>query len=233
LDYGDATIGIAVSCPRGVLATGVETLHRSIPAQMKPAMARLRELVKHYSITHIVLGNPLHMDGRASTRCENTADFAARLRRNFKRLSIIMWDERLSTQAVGRVIDKKNYARHIDEMAAVYILQGFLDALRANVRQKYGTKEINMDEQIILVDEDGNEQPFDILAAKEHDGITFLLAMEDVDDEEEAELVHFKCIASEGDDMVFEIIDDGDAEFGVVMGLFKEDYDELGIEVEE
>ncbi|MCL2188861.1 MAG: Holliday junction resolvase RuvX [Defluviitaleaceae bacterium] len=234
LDYGDATIGIAVSCPRGIIATGVETLRRKNPEEMKPALARLRDLVAEYGITHIVLGNPLHMDGRASRRSEKTADFAARLGRNFKRLSIIMWDERFSTQAVARTINGKNYAARVDEMAATYILQGYLDALRVNSQQYYGTREIDMDEQIILVDEDGGEQPFDILAAKEHEQITYLLTMEAVEDEEDdAEIVHFKCIASEGDDMVFEIIDEEEDEFAIVLALFKDNYEELGIELED
>lgn len=230
LDFGDNTVGIAVSCPRALVATGVETLRRENPLAMKATLARLRELVKFYAITDIVLGNPLHMDGRHSNRSMITADFAARLKRNFKRLTITLWDERFSTQAVARTMHKKNLSLHVDEMAAIYILQGYLDArLSKNVQ-----KEIDMDEQIVLLDEEGNEQPFDIIAAKDHEGTAYLLAMEAVENEEdEAEIVHFKCIATEGDDMVFEIVDEDDADFGIVMDLFAPLYEEMGITLDE
>lgn len=124
LDFGDKTIGVAVSCPRGVVATGVETIHRAGPAAMKPSIARLRTLIGEYGVTHIIIGNPLHMDGNASARSEKTQLFADKLRRNFKRLTIELYDERLSTQAVARTLAD---AARVDEMAAVYILQGYLD----------------------------------------------------------------------------------------------------------
>ena len=91
-----------------------------------------------------------------------------------------------------------------------------------------------MDEQIILLDENGNEQPFDILAAKEHEGTAYLLAIEAVgEDEDEAEVVHFKCIATEGDDMVFEIIDEEDEGYDAVLTVFAAEYKQLGLELVE
>jgi putative Holliday junction resolvase len=224
LDYGDATIGIAVSCPRGIVATGVETLRRSDPAAMKPTIARLRKLIAEYGITHVVLGYPRHMDGNVSTRCEKTEAFAERLKRNFKRINIDFWDERLSTQAVRKMIRNDN---HIDEMAAVFILQGFLDYRN--------TEAFKMDEQIIMLDEDGNGQPFDILASKESNGTVYLLAVEAATDDsnDEAEIVHFKCIATEGDDMVFESVDDDHEDFEFVLALFEADYEALDIIIEE
>jgi len=226
LDYGDATIGVAVSCPRGKVATGVETLRRSDPAAMKPAMHRLRALITEYGITHAVLGYPKHMDGTLSPRCEKTEDFARRLRRNFKRLTVEFWDERLSTRAVARVIGTP---RHIDEMAAVYILQGYLDR-KNNVR----ALEATMDDQIIMMSEDGTEQPFNILATKEKNETIYLLAAEAVNDTAEvAEILHFKCIATEGDDMIFELVEQDHGDFPLVMELFKADYEALEIEIEE
>jgi putative Holliday junction resolvase len=224
LDYGDKTIGVAVSCPLGKVAVGVETIRRTDPLAMKPSVERLRVLVAAYDVTHIVLGYPKHMDGTPSARCEKTTAFAERLKRNFKRLTIDFWDERLSTQAV------KSHSNHIDEMAAVYILQGYLDFKNTKTQ-----RENKMDEQILMLDEDGNEQPFDILASKEKDGIVYLLAVETSNDEDEEEdlIVHFKCIATEGDDMVFELIDEDHEEFESVMELFEADYEALDIIIEE
>jgi len=254
LDFGDATIGVAVSDPRGIVATGVETLRRSDPNAMKPAIARLRELIAQYNITHVVLGNPLHMDGNPSARSEKTYAFAERLKRNFKRLSLQFWDERLSTHAVKRTLQTTT---RVDEMAATFILQGYLDA-KNNATQINNTppiykartaktpptpaaKEILMNnheaqnqepEQLIMTDDEGNEYAFDILATREREGTLYLLAA-DASDKEEAEIVHFKNTATEGEDMIFEPIDEDSDEYDWMLDLFAADYEALGVEVEE
>jgi putative Holliday junction resolvase len=125
LDFGDKTVGVAVS--HGNVATGAETIRRKEPAALKPTIARLGELIKQYKITHIILGNPLHMDGKPSARSEKTLQFAQKLQRNFKRVTIVLWDERLSTQGVLRVLGERS---HVDEMAAVWILESWLDSQR-------------------------------------------------------------------------------------------------------
>jgi len=231
LDYGDATIGVAVSCPRAVVATGVETLRRSDPNAMKPAIARLRELIGQYHVTHIVLGNPLHMDGNPSARSEKTFAFAERLKRNFKHIELAFWDERLSTFAVKRTLHDTHQDR-VDEMAAVFILQGFLDAKN---NKAHATKEIQMEnqdpKQLIMLDEDGNECTFDILASREREGTLYLLAA-DAADEDEAEIVHFKNVADEGDELIFEPIEEDSDEFDWMIDLFASDYEALGVEVE-
>jgi putative Holliday junction resolvase len=225
LDYGDATIGVAVS--RGRVATGVETLRRCDPAALRPNLERLRELIAEYGITHVIVGNPLHMDGTPSARSEKTAAFAEKLKRNFKRIETKLWDERLSTQAVARVIGS---ASHVDEMAAVYILQGYLDYIN--------TRENEMDERIVMTDEDGSELSFDVLATKESGGVIYMLAVETAPEggdeaEDEAEILHFKCIATEDEEMVFELVEDGHEDFQQVMDLFEAVYEELDIIIEE
>ena len=135
LDFGDKTIGVALGCPDSRVATGLETIRRSQPEALRPSINRLKELITQYKITHIVLGHPVHMDGAISLRAQKTADFRDKLKRNFKSIEIILWDERLSTKAVARAFDNgprgkkqmETYRSHVDEMAAVYILQGFLD----------------------------------------------------------------------------------------------------------
>jgi len=140
LDYGEKTIGIALGCQNSRIATGLTTLTRDQEVALRPSINRLKELLTEYSITHIVLGNPINMDGSISLRAEKTLAFRDKLKRNFKSIEISLWDERLSTQAVTRAFyadsnpkrvgkkQKETYRTNVDEMAAVYILQGFLDA---------------------------------------------------------------------------------------------------------
>ncbi len=129
LDFGDKTIGVAVSDPRNKIALGVETVRREIPTAMRKSILRLGEIIKAYDVEEIVLGYPKNMDNSVSARCAATEEFKARLERNFKKLTVTLWDERLSTAAVSRGYegDAAEYGRRVDEMAAVYILQGYLD----------------------------------------------------------------------------------------------------------
>ncbi|MCL2404732.1 MAG: Holliday junction resolvase RuvX [Defluviitaleaceae bacterium] len=139
LDFGDKTIGVALGCPDSRVATGLETIRRNLPEALRPSINRLREIIAAYNITHIVLGHPLNMDGSLSPRAVMTGNFRDKLQRNFKSLEIVLWDERLSTQAVTRAFAtntthgskkrKETYNLHVDEMAAVYILQGYLSSL--------------------------------------------------------------------------------------------------------
>ena len=137
LDFGDKTIGIALGCPDSRVATGLETIRRTQAEALRASVNRIRELIAAYGITHIVLGYPVHMDGEVSPRAEKTLAFRDKLKRNFKSIEIILWDERLSTQAVTRAFfdgnsgskkQRETYLSHVDEMAAVYILQGFLSS---------------------------------------------------------------------------------------------------------
>ena len=130
LDFGDKTIGMAIASPDGLVATGLTTLRRDDPAALRPAIRALGEYVKQYGITHVVLGFPKHMDGNLSPRCAATQAFADKLQRHYKRLVIVLWDERLSTQAVARTFagNRTHFKEKVDEMAAVYILQGYLDS---------------------------------------------------------------------------------------------------------
>ena len=136
LDFGDKTIGVALGCVNSRVATGLETIRRDLPEAMRPSINRLKEIITAYNVTHIILGHPINMDGSLSPRAEKTQAFRDKLKRNFKSKEIILWDERLSTQAVTRAFygaggSKKlheTYNNHVDEMAAVYILQGYLNS---------------------------------------------------------------------------------------------------------
>jgi len=141
LDFGDKTIGIAIGCSDNRVATGITTIRRTQPEALRPSIDRLREIIAAYSITHIILGFPINMDGSLSSRASKTQDFRDKLKRNFKSVEVILWDERLSTQAVTRAFysgtaggkkKRETYNSHVDEMAAVYILQGFLDSKKSD-----------------------------------------------------------------------------------------------------
>ena len=229
LDFGDKTIGVAVNKLDSV-ATGVTTLRRTAPEALRANLKQLKEIIREYGVTHILLGYPKHLHGEDSLRCEKTLEFKAKLERYFK-LPVKLWDERLSTQAVSRVFNGKrsNYKKHVDEMAAVYILQGFLDFITNRRNNMEPTDWDNMDDEgIVLFDEDDNEMPLQVLASKEDEGILYVLAVDD----EESEVAHFKCTPTSEDEVLFELIDEDHKDFKRVFNLFKDDYEELGIDIE-
>ncbi len=133
LDFGDKTIGVAVSDPFGWTAQGVEIIRRDNPMEFKKSMRRLAELVEEYQAEVIVLGYPKNLDGSEGERCVKTKDFCSRIEKRFPKVQVILWDERFSTIAAERSLreiglghDKRKSV--IDKMAAVHILQGYLDS---------------------------------------------------------------------------------------------------------
>ena len=132
LDVGARRIGIAVSDPLGITAQGINTLHRR---NRRHDLSELRKLVAEYGIQEIVVGNPLRMSGQTGAQAEKMADFARHLEDSFE-LPVHLWDERLSTAEAHRLLDETGIRDSrrkevIDKMAAVLILQSFLDARAA------------------------------------------------------------------------------------------------------
>lgn len=131
LDVGDATVGVAVSDPLGLTAQGVETIRRK---DMKADLKRLEELMEAYGTKSLVIGLPRNMNGTQGERCEVVRAFAEEIREAVPEAEIEFWDERLSTVAAARSLLEADLSRRkrrkvIDKMAAVFILQGFLDRL--------------------------------------------------------------------------------------------------------
>ncbi len=138
LDYGSKTVGVAISDELGLIASGIETITRDNEVSIKKTIKRLEEIIKENNIKKIVLGYPKNMDGSEGERCEKTTEFKARLERNFKKVEVVLWDERLSTSFATKVlyegkVDKKDHKKVIDKMAAMYILQGYLDSIKNKV----------------------------------------------------------------------------------------------------
>lgn len=136
LDYGSKTLGVAISDPFGWTAQGLETITRKEENNLVATIIRLKEIITGYSIDKIVLGLPKNMNNTAGERVEKTLVFKRRLEREFD-ITVITWDERLSTVGAQRLLNeaevgKKKQKQVIDKMAAVFILQGYLDANRSS-----------------------------------------------------------------------------------------------------
>jgi putative Holliday junction resolvase len=137
LDYGDKTVGVAVSDEFGWTAQGLEIIRRNNPAEYKQSLGRIAELIDKYKIEKIVLGYPKNMDGTEGSRCEKTNAYKARIEKRFKNIDVVLWDERLSTVAADRYLLEASLSHDkrkgvIDKMAAVFILQGYLNYLKTN-----------------------------------------------------------------------------------------------------
>ncbi|NLK98566.1 Holliday junction resolvase RuvX [Defluviitalea saccharophila] len=132
MDYGEKTIGIAVSDPFGWTAQGVEIIRRKDENNLKESMERIKVLIDQYNVEKIVLGLPKNMNNTLGPRAEKTLAFKEKLEKQFS-LEVILWDERLSTKAAENILLEADISRNkrkkvIDKMAAVYILQGYLDS---------------------------------------------------------------------------------------------------------
>lgn len=131
LDVGTKTVGVAISDEMGWTAQGLETIKIN-EERGHFGFDRISELVKQYNVDKIVVGLPKNMNGTIGPRGEACQQFAETLR-ELLQLDVVMWDERLSTMAAERLlisadVSRKKRKQVIDKMAAVVILQGFLDS---------------------------------------------------------------------------------------------------------
>ena len=142
LDIGDKTIGLAISDPLGLTAQPLDTIRRSI---VRDDLRKLGEFISLREVSMLVIGLPKHMNGTEGERCKIVRDFADKIRAAFPAIEIVFWDERLSTVAAERSLLEADLSRAkrkkiIDKMAAVYILQGYLNSIalkgERNVEEK-------------------------------------------------------------------------------------------------
>ena len=134
LDFGSKTVGVAVSDDLLLTAQGVEIIRRKAPTKLRQTLARIEELIEQYEAERIVLGYPKNMNNSEGERCERTKEFKEMLERRTG-LEVILWDERLTTVAADMSmmemgIRRENRKEYVDEIAAILILQGYLDYLR-------------------------------------------------------------------------------------------------------
>ncbi|RUQ32861.1 Holliday junction resolvase RuvX [Peribacillus cavernae] len=131
LDFGSKTIGVAISDAMGWTAQGLETIKIN-EAKKEFGLTRLKEIISANEVSKIVLGYPKNMNGTIGPRAEASEAFAKVLEARFH-LPVQLWDERLTTMAAERVLLEADMSRSkrkkvIDKMAAVMILQGYLDS---------------------------------------------------------------------------------------------------------
>ena len=132
LDYGSKTIGVAVSDPMGLTAQGVETITREEENKLRKSLRRIEELADQYQVGEIVLGFPKNMNNTIGERAEKALQLKETLERRLG-LPVVMWDERLTTVEAERTlietgVRRENRKKYVDMIAAVFILQGYLDA---------------------------------------------------------------------------------------------------------
>lgn len=124
---------MALSDPLKITAQGLTTIRFEKDAYKK-ATNLLKETLADYKVESFVLGNPLHMNGDHSQSAQRSLDFKKRLENAFN-VPVILWDERMSSIIVDKAmismdVSRKKRKQVIDELAAVNILQGYLDSIR-------------------------------------------------------------------------------------------------------
>jgi len=133
LDYGSRTCGVAVSDPLGITAQGLETIFRREENKLRRTLARITELCGEYGVETIVLGYPLNMDDTVGPRAQATLAFKEQVERRTG-LPVVLQDERLTTVEAEEVlieagVRREHRKQYVDKLAAVLILQGYLDGL--------------------------------------------------------------------------------------------------------
>lgn len=133
LDYGDKTVGVAISDGMMLTAQPVETIKRDRPSKLRRTLARLEDLMEEYDVETVVIGLPKRMNNEEGERCERTREFGDMIERRTG-LTVVYQDERLTTVEADAVLQeggvrKERRKQYIDKMAASIILQGYLDGM--------------------------------------------------------------------------------------------------------
>lgn len=228
LDVGDATIGVAVSDPLGITAQGITTIRR------KKKINEYDEVLKicnEYAVETILVGLPKNMNGSIGPQGEKVLKFCEELKQ-LTSVSILTWDERLTTVAAHRFMIEGDLRREkrkqiVDKIAAVLILQGYLDSLKNNYVR--GEKSMdNFEDKIILTDEEGKEVEFDVVTKFDIEDSEYVIVVPA--DAEDVDAIALKIEKDEDGSDIFVTIDDDD-EFNMVCEayetLFYEDEDGL------
>ncbi len=132
LDFGTKTVGVAISDPLMVTAQPVETITRKSANKLRQTLARIEELIVENCVELIVLGYPKNMNNTVGERAQACETFKEDLERRTA-LPVILWDERMTTVESERIlmaggVRRENRKAVIDQMAAVLILQSYMDA---------------------------------------------------------------------------------------------------------
>ena len=131
LDVGSKTVGVAISDELGWTAQGLKTLKIN-EEKSEFGFDEIGQLIKEYQVSKVIIGLPKNMNGTIGPRGEASQNYAAEIENRFA-VPTVLWDERLTTMAAERVlleadVSRKKRKKVIDKMAAMMILQGFLDS---------------------------------------------------------------------------------------------------------
>lgn len=226
LDVGDRRIGVAVSDLLGITAQPVETYQR---IGYGPDVRHFEQLAAQYETTQFLCGLPRNMDGTQGGQAQRVRDFAAQLEK--AGFSVCYWDERLTTVTAERALLEANMRREgrkgkVDMVAAVVILQSFLDA--GGIQKIKKDEESPMDEQnlnnlnedmdldeenvVELVDEDGQSVRFEHLMTLEYEGDLYVMltALEATPDTDEDEVFILRIEKDEQGEDCYVTVDDED-----------------------
>ena len=142
IDYGDARTGLAITDELGITAQGLFTVESN--GNDKMILKKIDELLQQYKIEKFVIGYPINMDGTRSERTDKTDAFIHKLKSRFNKIEIIQMDERLTTVEAHKTIERlttveahktmnylninnKNKKKIVDTIAAVYILESYIN----------------------------------------------------------------------------------------------------------
>ncbi len=136
LDLGSKTVGVAISDPLLITAQPVETITRKEENKLRQTLARIEELIVKNDVGKIVLGYPKNMNDSVGPRAVLSEEFKEKLERRTG-LEVILWDERLTTVAaeeslIESGVRRENRKKYVDQIAAVFILQEYLDSISQN-----------------------------------------------------------------------------------------------------
>lgn len=236
LDIGDKTIGVAASDLLNLTAQGVKTIKRT---SNKEDLWQLGEIISEYDAEILVIGYPKNMNGTEGERCELVKKFAEKISQAYPNIEQVFWDERLSTVAaeknlIAADVSRSKRKKIIDKMAAVYILQGYLDNLnlkgsitmaKNNQVQDFENEEMLDDEEDIIVemtDDEGNvyyySEEMIIPVGDDRFAILVEVPAEDEEGEEHEHHCHCgneDCDCEEGDVIIAKIVlnEDGEEEY--------------------
>jgi len=129
MDVGARRIGLAISDPLAITAQGLDTIHRQ---NKRRDLAQLERVIREHDVAEIVMGLPLRMSGAEGIQAEKMQAFAEEIRRRFK-VPVHLWDERLTSAQANRLLRETDMSIQrrgavVDQMAAVLILQSWMDA---------------------------------------------------------------------------------------------------------
>lgn len=226
LDYGSKTVGVAVSDPLGVTAQRLETIWRKQENKLRRTLAQVEELVKEYEIEKIVLGYPKNMNNTVGERAEKALEFGEMLKKRTG-LEVIMWDERLTTVSADRTlmeagVRRENRKEYLDGIAAVFILQGYLDSLK--MQHKGDSME-----KIRFQLADGTVEEFFIEEQTRIGGVSYLLVSDSMEDEASAYIL--KDVSKDTDpEACYEMLEDED-ELQAVYKVFEQMLEDVDFEM--